>query len=332
MRQAITPGPGMGGAHAFDPVGWPAQVATVPHQDFINRTALPVVTLMLVCFVQIGGYSVFSVNFVAFLLTMYFVGTRHLLHGTAIALACAPLTFASLFPFLSEPEILSAIVRQARELAVLAVIVAAAVFSERRDADCRRLDLFIVGCLGLMMLYAALQFFSLHVLGEPQFFMNWRLYGGISGVEGEGGYRLTTLPSYWAEFGAANGLDLGASLRIRASAFYSEPSYLGFVVLGLIFALTSGSPWRRVHALAIGMGLLSTLLAQSASGSILLLMYLAARYRKMLWNYLPALVVTAVPAGLYLMADAVARLASISDSSEELSGFIRLIKPLENIA
>jgi hypothetical protein len=328
MLESTVPGAGLHGLHAHASL----EEAAIPRQDFRVRTLLPLTMLAMACFLQIGGYSVASVGFVAFVFTIFVLGTRSMLQGAAMALACAPLMLINLFPFLGESETAGAFVRTGRELSVLAVILAASVFDEPCSFDDkRRTDSFIVGCLAVLMLYTGLQFFSLKVLQQPDFFINWRLYGGISGVESEGGYRLTTLPSYWMEFGAVHGLELGESLRIRATAFYSEPSYLGLIVFALIFALTSRSEWRPALLVPIAMALVTTAMSETASGSMSVLIYLAARYRHELLRYLPVLLVTIGPAAVYMLADAIGRIASISSGAQEVSGYIRLVKPFENI-
>lgn len=327
MLEPTFPSSGYGGSPAdVSPVGGAAY-----EHPFLTRTLLPVTALLFACFLQIGGYSVVSVGFVAFAFTICLLGVRSMILGAAMALACAPLMLMNLFPFLGEGETAGAFFRTGRELFVLAVILAASVFDRRWNFDKRRTDRLILVCLVVLMLYTGLQFFSLKVLGEPGFFINWRMYGGISGVEGEAGHRLTTLPSYWMEFGALHGLELGESLRIRATAFYSEPSYLGLIVFALIFALTCHSEWHRGLLLPIGIGLLTTGMSETASGSMSVLIYLGARYRRELVRYLPVLFITIGPVAFYMMADAIGRIASITSGSDEISGYIRLVKPFENI-
>lgn len=312
--------------------------ATDPHylaawstpQGFTERTLLPVLVLALVAFVQVGGYTIQSVNFVAFALAACLLGRQCMIVGTATALACAPLLLANLFPFMHEPEFRGALLRECRELLAMAVILAAASYVGP-PIDRRRMDRFIVGFLMVLTAYTALQAFCLDVLNRPMFFLDWRLYGGIAGEESAAG-RTTTLPGYWAEFGETHGLSLGEALRIRPVGFYSEPSYLGNVVFVLFFAMTARAPFTTAHLVAFVLALITAVLSTSSSALLVLLIYVAIRYRQTLRRHVPLLIVIVLPVLIPLLGEVFDRLSSVSDASKELSGFIRVVKPFQNIA
>ena len=292
---------------------------------------IAILVALVTFFIQIGGYTTVSMSFASFVLAAALLGAREVSRGAVMAAFCIPLVYANLYPFLGEPELPGVVLRTTRELAVLAVVFTAATFQGWPRVDRSRFDVYLVMTLAVLCLYAGIQFFWLEVLRTPRFFLDWRLYGNIGGELGEQGFQLTTLPGYWAEFAAKTGLQLGTNLRIRPSAFYSEPSYLGLIVCALVFAMTHRRAWQRQFGLPIGLAILTVLFAQSASGALCLIAYLSLQFRQQLVQHAHLVVVLFVPVGLYALADVLGRVVSIGDANAEFSGFIRLIKPFENI-
>lgn len=298
--------------------------------DTPPRLAL-IAAVVVLFFIQIGGYTTVSMSFASFVFAIALLGARTFAQGLVLALLCIPFFFANLYPFLGEPELRGIALRSTRELLVLAVLIGAGTFPGWPRVDRTKCDVYLVTALAILCAYAGLQFVYLEVFRTPSFFLDWRLYGNIGGVAGEDGYQLTTLPGYWAEFAAKTGLTLGSEFRIRPSAFYSEPSYLGLVVCALTFAITHRREWQRTFVLPVALAILTVTFAQTASGMICLLAYLAIQFRRNLVRYAHLVAVLFVPAGIFLLSDVVDRILSIGDANAEFSGFIRLVKPFENV-
>lgn len=298
----------------------------------VPPTWLPWVVLAMLFCLQFGGYTTFSVNFAAFVLTAMVLGMGHLLQGALWAALCAPFMLAALFPFLSEPGAMSAFLRTGRELVVIAVIVAATKVGRRSSINRKLVD----RCLniGIMVLFAytAVQWYYLTILGQPRFFIDLGFYGNVGGNIHEGGEIGTAVPSALIKEMNEKGFVLGRDIQIRPTAFYSEPSYLGMVLLVLIYALTCGREWKARFIVPIALALATTVMAATASGTLSIAIFLVVNFRREIFKRWMATLLIALPVGIYLLWGPLERvMLGIDGGSDEISGYIRLVKPFQNI-
>ena len=157
----------------------------------------------------------------------------------------------------------------------------------------------------------------------------WEWYGNTAGEEMDG-KRLTTLPSYWLEFGAEKGLSLGDEFKIRPSATYSEPSYAGFICLALFFIMSGCNMPVMVFGSFV-LAMISVLLCSSASGILVICAFAFLKYKKYIFSDIRAIFIFVVGVALTVYFSDVDRIINIGDMHGEASGFIRIVKPLINI-
>ena len=287
---------------------------------------------LLFC-LQFGGYTISSVNFAAFVLAAVLLGAYRLFEGFSRAAICAPFMLLSLVGFLGDDEVMQAFMRIAREIVALGVILAASFATRSRRIRPVVVDRAITIAIAILFLYTGVQWLSLNVVGEPWLFIHWSFYGLIGGNLHLGGDVGSVVPSFILDTWSRAGILEQSMHRLRPAAFYSEPSYLGMVLLGLVFALTCGRSWRLGFILPVVMALITVaFLAQSASGVLALVVYLTINFRAEFKRNFFTVMFVAVPIAAFLLMAPSERVSSgIAMESDETSGTARLITPLSII-
>jgi hypothetical protein len=119
----------------------------------------------------------------------------------------------------------------------------------------------------------------------------------------------------------------------RPSAFYTEPSYLGFICLCLYVSVHRTKAIKN-NCIAFALLLLLCLVAETASGTIILcIIFLCVNARAFVFNRrLYPVFAMLCAAVTYLSWPYISRLISSTDSVSEFSGYIRLVVPMHCVS
>ncbi len=280
-----------------------------------------IVPLIICVFLLQVGYTVHLSIAGAFFLLMMICGIRRLtvpalvLGLIGMVLILLPIIFSPVNDLADN-----ALYRSFREALGFFVIISLKnvrlVIGNKTHQRIRRSIWIIIAGLLLITALQAIDIFALH---SGRFFMSYRLFPGTIDLE-----NCWTLASCWSEFGVSRGI----SVLIRPAATYAEPSYLGFVVLCLVFAsqkINSGNKTARNCIIFIA--LIIVLLAQTVSGIISLAILLFV----VNWRYLSKNIGFIIFGAVFLLASALllsGRFEALLGGSDE-SGLIRLVYPLQ---
>jgi hypothetical protein len=174
-----------------------------------------------------------------------------------------------------------------------------------------------------LFVLTAAQLVSYALLHNPRFFVPERFF-----VTGQATNALS-----WLEFGKAHGF----LTSIRVSATYSEPSYLGFVLMCLAMLVLKGNFKPLTTAVLLTTIVVTATLSKSASSIIMIsaLMLIAYR-RRVRWGALLGIVLILgclIGVGSTVLGfDPIGRVLRVTDPRLEPSGYIRLVMPLRHIA
>jgi hypothetical protein len=135
-----------------------------------------------------------------------------------------------------------------------------------------------------------------------------------------------TVASCWLEFGHLHGIPT----EIRPAATYAEPSYLGFVVLCLVFVsrkIIGESGIGRIAFVSVAMA--TVLLAQTTSGIVALVLMLFATRKRSLWKSAGLILASLLflSGAAFMLSD---RFTDIMQGSD-VSFLGRLIYPLQAV-
>ena len=194
--------------------------------------------LFIICaFIQVGGQGqIISVSFAAYLMIWIYLGFDKLKpEDMTIPFLLMAL---STFEFWNNDAIFLFILRALREYSVLILYISSRHFNKpinNSKSWAKAAIYFQYLCIG----FSLLQLVSI-VIGQPAFFLPYEWYGNISGDEiFSSESRITTVPSYWIEFGFQRSFVLGEEYKLRPVAFYTEPSYLASILLIIAFFVQS---------------------------------------------------------------------------------------------
>ncbi|EEA01964.1 hypothetical protein BH160DRAFT_2765 [Burkholderia sp. H160] len=289
----------------------------------IELNFLQIVALIICVFLLQVGYTVHLSIAGACFLVMLICAVRRLtpsalvLGSIGMMLIILPIIFSPVNDSSYNP-----LLRSIREALGFFVIVSLKntrlVIGDKTHVRIRRaISIVIVG----LLLITALQAIDLFTSRSGKFFMPYRFFPDTIDLK-----NCWTLASCWLEFGGAHGI----SVSIRPAATYAEPSYLGFVVLCLVFAsqkVNSGN--KTARNCIIFLGFIAVLLAQTASGVISLAVFLFVAN----WKYLSKNISFIFFGVVFLVVSALvlgARYDAILDGSDQ-SSLIRLIYPLQAV-
>lgn len=278
--------------------------------------------------IQFGGQSqIISCSFAFFIIVWSYLGVAKIRAEDAVVPLF--LMLLGLLFFLDYPDIFSYLLRTCREYLVLLIYLA----TRYTTRIIRNKVLLAKYCLifqCVCLIYSFFQF-ALIFLGSPGLFLPYYLYGNIAGEDISSSMtRVTTVPSYWLEFGMQKALVLGEEFKLRAVAFYTEPSYLASVMVAFSFMVTVlAFENKKISRVSFAITFMVCLIVQSASGILVsLVLWFFAELRwvnkdKRIYYGLISL----VPISIILMIFVGERLLAISDSSSEASGYLRLVVP-----
>ncbi|SIO58930.1 hypothetical protein SAMN05444172_3825 [Burkholderia sp. GAS332] len=275
--------------------------------------------LAIVCVftLQIGYTVHLSVAGACFVVALIY-GLRNLtLLSLGLALAGAVFLVV---PIIFAPGGISfdMLVRAGREALCLFILVAFKNIKPRFDQAAHvriRRALWII-ILGLLLI-TALQAIDLYTARSGRFFLPYNLLPKPISLANCG-----TSADCWLKFGAEHGV----LTLIRPAATYAEPSYLGFVILCLVFASQKVMSTNRAERTCfVVVGMVIALLAQTASGiAALIAVLLVTNWKALSRNVGIMLLGLAFLVGAaVLLGD---RLEALMYGSDE-SGRIRLIYP-----
>lgn len=285
--------------------------------------------ILCAIFVQMGGASVFSVGFLGFSICLYIFIVSYKKYFFDIILISAVIFFANVLFFVYNESFSGIILRALRVYICFLVVCFAGHSSVKFKIGGNAIVFGILLFQIYIFLFILLQFWAIK-FGDPQgLFLPWEFYGNTAGDEIDG-KRLTTLPSYWLEFGFDKGLLLGDEFKIRPSASYSEPSYVGFLCLACFFVL-SYSGLNLIIGISFILSAASSILCESASGIIIISAFAIFRFKEKILSDM-RLISLAIPLlFLILSFSDVHRVLDVGNMHDEASGFIRIVKPVINI-
>jgi hypothetical protein len=296
--------------------------ALAGHENQTDRLGLIVAAAGLLCvpFIQFGVSYWLSVQGALFWLALIFVRKRPSPLQVLLYIAILLTMVASLLGHTYSDTLFYAFLRIARQSVCLFLIVCAATSVPYRLGPFffeRLLPLVIILLSGLVLL----QFVTYNFLGWTYLFVPSRFY-----VQG-----FSTLADSWLQFGENHGV----AVSVRPSATYAEPSYFGFVALGLAMMVFRGVQGRMRVAL-LALMLVALFCSKSASGVVLFICLVAFAYRRHLSPVVligGGLFVTLVLIGADVLLDfhLLERVLNITDTTKERSGYIRLILPIKHV-
>lgn len=276
--------------------------------------------LLLVPFIQFGVSYWLSVQGALFWLALIFVRKRPSHLQVLLFIAILLTMVASLLGHAYSDTLFYAFLRIARQSVCLFLIVCAATSVSYRPGPFffeRLLPAVIVTLSGLVVL----QFVTHTFLGWTYLFVPSKFY-----VQG-----FSTLADSWLQFGESHGV----SVVVRPSATYAEPSYFGFVALGLTMLVFKGV-YGRLQVALLALIFVALLCSKSASGVVLFVGLVLFAYRRHLspvYLFAGCLLVGLVLIGADVFLDfhPLERLVNITDTTKERSGYIRLILPIKHV-
>ncbi len=290
-------------------------------QETDRRGALVAgIGLLLLPFIQFGVSYWLSVQGALFWLALIFVRKRPSQLQVLLFITIVLTMLASLLGHTYSDTLFYAFLRIARQSLCLFLIVCAATSVSYRPGPFffeRLLPGVVIALSGLVLL----QFATYTVLGWTYLFVPSQFY-----VQG-----FATLADSWLQFGE----NKGVSVFVRASGTYAEPSYFGFVALGLAMLVFKGVQGRmRVGLLALMF--VALLCSKSASGVVLFVGLVLFAYRRHLspvYLFASFLFVALALIGADLLLDfhLVERIVNITDATKERSGYIRLVLPIKHV-
>lgn len=291
-------------------------------------------TLTCVCallLLQIGGPSIVSVSFALFVLFLWLFVVPAIDRLFVPSVVLAGVMLINSLGYVADEDFASIVARSVRQWLCLVLILAPAYLNYFNRDIARIATSVSLGLQWALLLIVLYQFLQLSFGDAQKAFLPYTWYGSTAGDDNSE-QRLTTLPSYWLEFGAERGLALREELVVRPTALYAEPSYVGFMSACALTTIMLVRAGRGADALSAVLAFSTCLLCGTTSGVVNCLVVLVT-YR---WE--------AIRRNLFLLpllfglASAVValgggdRIISAADAQEELSGFIRLVKPLYNIS
>ncbi|MFP5423953.1 MAG: hypothetical protein ACLGID_21180 [Gammaproteobacteria bacterium] len=273
----------------------------------------------------------YSANFLAFLFLIFVIGYKSYVAILPESVVLFVAMFAAHLAYSAGSEALSALARTAREFVVLITVLAALKAGPLSSKTLVRVRLVIVYWAVIAVGYAALQYVSLKLYGTAPF-LPWEFYGATGG-DGSGA---TTLPSYWQQFASDKNLAVapteGADVKIRPVAFYSEPSYLGFMLTAAFYVFTKLTDDDTQKLKFFILCIAGCVLAETASGvfslSILFMSYGGAKVFRKKRNLLYAVLCGC--GVLYVVLRFSGRLIGAVDGGDT-SSYSRLVTPLYNL-
>lgn len=280
-----------------------------------DETVAYLLAFLVLPFLQVGvSFYISGMTVVALLMLVKFRGqivVSILTHPMRTLLCCLSVIMPLMFPFEIDGQDIGRVLREA--LFILLMVSSFGVVAETMDsATVRKVTSYIYILIGFYLCLSLVQ----------TAFLSRQVYFGLPRtlfVANEG-----TLPG---------DLDLLYS-KIRATGTFGEPSYLGFVLTSLAFALFPLARKWVVPRLAIMVVVLIALICQSLSFFIaiaLLLAYERPGFRELKVSYvLPGVVVLCVM-GIYfseVIENFLSRVTSLSNSAAEPSGFVRIFGPI----
>jgi hypothetical protein len=292
------------------------------HEQETDRRGLLVaaIGLLLIPFIQFGVSYWLSVQGALFWLALIFVRKRPSPMQVLLFIVMVLTMMASLLGHTYSDTLFYAFLRIVRQSLCLFLIVCAASSVSYRLGSFffdRLLPGVIIALSGLVVL----QYVTYFGLGWTTFFAPSKFY-----VQG-----FSTLADSWLQFGENHNV----SVVVRPSATYAEPSYFGFVALGLAMLVFKGVEGRMRVAL-LAMMLVALFCAKSASGVVLFVGLVAFAYRrhlspKILFAGFLFVGLVLIGAELFLDFHLIERVVNITDNTKERSGYIRLILPIKHV-
>lgn len=281
--------------------------------------------------IQFGGPSLFSVPGVACLFAALFL-CRGLDKNSYVFLAAGAVVF--LLPaqfYVLDSDYVQILGRQARIFFCYCLIV----FSINKNINFAYFGSAKIYIIYFQFFCVALCFIQYIALrgGWANFvFLPYEIYG-ITAGDGDDN-RSTTIPSYWIQFGLEKGLSFGVEYFLRPTAFYSEPSYLGFVMMfcSVFVFILDGMIVSRYVVISLAASFITSVVSESASALVALLIIFGGEIFKSKFGYAVKILFPLFCFFVLLFSGVLDRLASIGDVSGDVSGFIRFVKPLYNIA
>lgn len=286
-----------------------------PDQGETDKAVAYLLAFLVLPFLQVGfSFYVSGMTVVALIMLVKFreqIAASTLSHPMRTLLCCLSVIMPLMFPFEIDGQDVGRVLREA--LFILLMVSSFGVVSEKMDsATVRKLTSYIYILIGFYLCLSLVQ----------TAFLSRQVYFGLPRalfVANEG-----TIPGE---------LDLLYS-KIRATGTFGEPSYLGFVLTSLAFALFPLARKWVAPRIAIVVVVLVALICQSLSFFIaiaLLLAYERPGFREFKASYvLPGIVVMCVM-GIYfseVIESFLGRVTSLSNSAAEPSGFVRIFGPI----
>jgi hypothetical protein len=278
-----------------------------------------ILLLAFVPFVQLGASFYMSVQFLCFVVLLHTVASRGGFRSipAPLTIGLMLLMFIPLAWVVSRPAFFHSLLRSGREfLCLMAVLLALGKAKTHREIRTMPLLKVLVGLLIIAcFVFVVLQ--SYYLLNGSLFFIPPGFY--IS--------NFNTLPDE---------LSLRGGALPRPSAFFAEPSYMGFVgtsLLAIVLRTFRRGPMKITLA---GIVLATMILCQTLAGVmsvvILTVFYWYVKRAPVSRSIKAAAILAAVMMVLSAVAvdqiPLLGRLTRIADSSEESSGYARIMTPL----
>lgn len=281
------------------------------------------ICMAAICCLQLGGASTLSVSFVFAMILAIRIGLSAYLRVLPWSVLGGIAILAPQFGFLHSENIAGSMLRAFREILVLSMILACHQSALKGSISRQMAERVVLYLSCILFAFAILQMADTMIF-HFGLYMPTAFYGPSDLESG------TTLSSYWfnraAEYGYA------AEKYIRPSAFYSEPSYLGFICLSIYYFTDKVIVDRRLFIKVFVLVVSTLLVAQTAYGIACLGIYFLAseRGRILLHGKRGFLIKIALLAFVFAMAGT--RLYVLATNPEqEISGYIRLVQPFVNI-
>lgn len=294
--------------------------------EMVDYRGLSGITLLIACillcipFIQLGFQYYLSVMILAFILILFIPSIREIHAATPTLAFILPLMLLPTLLHINLDTGLHSLLRSAREFICLAVIY---IFVSQRTAIAERIKLnfkFVKFATALLAL-------SLLAVVIVQYVFLKRGIGYFIPAD----YYILNAGTIPTE------LDLLWS-RIRPSATFGEPSYLGFVTTSLLFVVLHAFHNHKYKFIIVGVLIFTVVLSNTLAGIIacasILFIYLWMHYNKshqrlsiMMLSLAAVLVITF--SGFLNITE---RLSNLTDAKVESSGYNRVTVPLKVVS
>lgn len=269
--------------------------------------------------VQIGYSSLISIQFLMFASLVGIVGEKPFIKNINLIAICSAAIVAGQLFYFQDEQWLDSLLRAFREILSVALLVSAKDIKWRAEYLYPKIKTAIKLLTLAILLLAALQYVTYSYNKSPLFFLPYNIYPteNVTSTDNCG-----VLPSCWISFAGNSDIDL----HIRPVAFYSEPSYVGFIVLSILMTghnIFFGKKYVYFITLLTTILLMSKTTSGLLVFSILLLFLNKDFFLKSKSNG-AALIFCLIGLTLFTSFE---RISSITDMSAELSGYIRLVLP-----